>query len=353
VLTLAGVFIIVSNIKVLASVLKVNPSLSGGALAHIGIGMMLIGVMFSSGYSKVVSLNNTGMLISKDLPTEFNRDNLLLFINEPRTMANYEIEYLGERVEPRHVSGYVNKNDIDLTLDPFTVVAKKDIEFQGKKILNAKDTFEINPENTYYEIELRKDGEVSAVLFPRIQINPSMGGFVASPDIKRNVTRDLYTHVSLPMNREEEPEWSETEETRVRIGQQFFVNDYVAVLESVTKIDRIEGIELAAEDVAVQAKIKVTGERESYYSEPIFLIKDRAQVGRLSSEINDLGVKITLLNIHPETNEFSLGLNTRQKDWVIIKAMEKPMINVLWLGTGILMIGFSIAMVRRFREFKK
>ncbi len=353
VLTLAGVFIIISNIKVLASVFKVNPSLSGGALAHIGIGMMLIGVMFSAGYSKVVSLNNTGMLISKELPTEFNRDNLLLFINEPRTMAEYEIEYLGERVEARNVTGYVSKNDIDLTFDPFKVVAKKDIEFQGKKILNAKDTFEINPENTFYEIELRKGGEVAAILYPRIQINPSMGGFIASPDIKRNITRDLYTHVSLPMNREEEPEWSQIEETRVRIGQQFFVNDYVAVLESVTKIDRIEGIELAAEDVAVQAKIKVTGERDSYYAEPIFLIKDRAQVGRLSSEINDLGVKITLLNIHPETNEFSLGLNTRQKDWVIIKAMEKPMINVLWLGTGVLMIGFSMAMVRRFREFKK
>lgn len=353
VLTLAGIFIIVSNVKVLGSVYKVNPSLSGGALAHIGVGMMLIGVMFSAGYSKVVSLNNTGMLISKDLPTEFNRDNLLLFINEPRSMAGYEIEYLGERVEPRNVSGYVNKNDIDLTFDPFKVVAKKDIEFQGKKILNAKDTFEINPENTFYEIELRKGGEVAAILYPRIQINPAMGGFIASPDIKRNATRDLYTHVSLPMNREEEPEWSEMEETRVQIGQQFFVNDYVAVLESVTKIDQIEGLELSAEDVAVQAKIKVTGERDTYYSEPVFLIKDRAQVGRLSSEINDLGVRITLLNIHPEANEFSLGLNTRQKDWVIIKAMEKPMINVLWLGTGILMIGFSIAMVRRFREFKK
>jgi len=353
VLTLAGVYIIVSNIKVLASVFKVNPSLSGGALAHIGVGMMLIGVMFSAGYSKVVSLNNTGMLISKDLPTEFNRDNLLLFINEPRTMAGYEIQYLGERVEPRNVRGFVSKNDIDLTFDPYKVIAKKDIEFQGKKILNAKDTFEINPENTYYEIELKKDGEVAALLYPRVQINPAMGGFIASPDIKRNVTRDLYTHVSLPMNREEEPEWSEMEETRVRIGQQFFVNDYVAVLESVSKIDRIDDYELSAEDVAVQAKIKVTGERDTYYSEPIFLIKDRAQVGRLSSEISDLGIRITLLNIHPETNEFSLGLNTRQKDWVIIKAMEKPMINVLWLGTGILMVGFSLAMVRRFKEFKK
>lgn len=352
-ISLAGVYLIVSNLKVLLAVTKVNTSLSGGALAHIGVGMMLIGVMFSSGYSTVVSLNNTGMLISKDLPTEFNRDNLLLFINEPRTMAGYEIEYRGERVEPRNVAGFVNKNDIDLTLDPFKVVAKKDILFKGKKILNAKDTFEINPENTYYEIELRKNNEVVAVLYPRVQINPSMGGFIASPDIKRNVTRDLYTHVSLPMNREEEPEWSELEEIRTRINQQFFVNDYVAVLEGVTRITEIEGFELSDTDVAVQAKIKVTGERDTYYAEPIFLIRDRTQVGRLPSEVNDLGIRITLLNIHPDSNEFTLGLNTRQKDWVIIKAMEKPLINILWLGTGILMVGFSIALVRRFKEFSK
>jgi len=353
VLTLAGVYLIVSNIKVLLSVAKVNPSLSGGAVAHIGIGMMLIGIMFSAGYSNVVSLNNTGMLISKELPTEFNRDNLLLFINEPRSMAGYDIEYLGERVEPRNAPGYVNKNDIDLTFDPFKVVAKKDIEFKGKKILSAKDTFEINPENTYYEIELRKDGKVAATLFPRVQINPAMGGFVASPDIKRNVSRDLYTHVSLPMNRDEEPEWSEMEEIRIPLNKEFFVNDYVAVLEGVTRIHEIEGFKLSDEDVAVQAKVRVSGERDSYYAEPIFLIKDKAQVGRISSEINDLGVKITLLNIHPETNEFSLGLNTRQKDWVIIKAMEKPLINILWLGTIVLMIGFSMAMVRRFKEHRK
>jgi cytochrome c-type biogenesis protein CcmF len=44
-------------------------------------------------------------------------------------------------------------------------------------------------------------------------------------------------------------------------------------------------------------------------------------------------------------------VETRQKDWVVIKALEKPLINILWLGTGLLMVGFGIAMVRRFREF--
>jgi cytochrome c-type biogenesis protein CcmF len=275
---------------------------------------------------------------------------LLLFVNEPRTMADYELEFLGERIEPRGKSGYIKKSDVELTQSPFKVVAKRDIIFKGKKLFNAKDTFDINPENTYYEIEMRKGDKVAATLFPRVQINPGMGGFVASPDIKKDMTRDIYTHVSLPMNPEEEPEWSKMEEMTIKIGQQFFVNDYVAVLKEVNRIEEIQGLVLDKEDVAVKAIIEMQGERDTYMADPIFLIKGRSQVGRIPSEINDLGVKITLLNIHPETNEFTLGLNTRQKDWVVIKAMEKPYINILWLGTGVLMIGFSMAMVRRFRE---
>ena len=351
-ITLAGVYIIVSSLKVLSSVLKVNPKLSGGAVAHIGIGMVLIGIMFSAGYSTVVSLNNTGLIYIKEMGTEFNRDNLLLFLNEPRTMGGYDIEFLGERMEPRYKSGYVKKGDIEPTADPYKVVAKKEISFQGKKLYNAKDTFEVYPENTFYEIELRRDNKIAASLFPRVQINPSMGGFLASPDIKRNLGSDLYTHVSAPMDANAEVDWGKTEELRVTIGQKFYINDYVAVLEEVKRLDQLAGLELVNDDVAVQARIKVEGERDTYYAEPIFLIKDRAQVGRIASEVNDLGIKVTLLNIHPESSEFSLALNARQKDWVIIKAMEKPYINVLWIGTIVVLIGFTIAMRRRFVEMK-
>ncbi len=59
------------------------------------------------------------------------------------------------------------------------------------------------------------------------------------------------------------------------------------------------------------------------------------------------------MNIHPETNQFTIGFNARQKDWVVIKAIEKPFINILWIGMLVLMAGFGIAMVRRFREFSK
>jgi cytochrome c-type biogenesis protein CcmF len=92
------------------------------------------------------------------------------------------------------------------------------------------------------------------------------------------------------------------------------------------------------------------GEHETFYAEPIFLIRNKNEVGRVPSEVNDLGIRIMLLNIFPQTNEFLLGTNARQKDWVVIKALEKPYINVLWLGTGVLMIGFGIAAWRRIKS---
>jgi cytochrome c-type biogenesis protein CcmF len=349
-LTFAGVYIIVSNVRILWTIARSNPRLSGGAVAHMGVGLMLIGLMFSSGYSKVVSLNTNGLLIRRDMGSEFNKENLLLFINEPQVMADYEIEYLGERLEPRNKNGYINKSDIELTADPFMVIARRDITFQGKLLYTRGDTFAIRPENTFYEIEMRKGDKVAATLFPRTQNNPEMGGFLASPDIKNDLTRDIYTHVAAYIPKEEEPEWSELQEIRTTMGQQFFVNDYVAVLENVVRIDQIGSFILSDEDVAVKATIRVQGERGDYVAEPIFIIRGRKDVGRLPEEINDLAVRLSLLNIHPDTNEFTIGVNTRQKDWVVIKALEKPYINVLWLGTGVLMIGFFMAMVRRFRE---
>ncbi len=350
ILTLAGIFTLVANAKILLSLLKSSPGLSGGAVSHIGIGMMLVGVMFSAGYSKVVSLNNTGMMISKEFSEDFNRDNLLLFVNEPRSMWGYEIEYRGERLEPRYHSGFIRKSDTEQTDDRDKVIAKFDIQV-GKEKYKAKDTIDIHGENTFYEIELRR-GSKAYTLYPRAQINPEMGGLLVSPDIYRTVSADLYTHVSSVMKPSEEEEWSKLEEIRVKLGQEFFANDYVSVLESVDRVFEVEGIELTNEDVAVKARIRIQGEQGEYFAEPLFLIKNK-MVGRIPDDVQDLGLRFALMNIHPEANEFSVGINTRQKDWVVIKALEKPFINVLWIGTLVLMVGFGLAMTRRIREFSK
>jgi cytochrome c-type biogenesis protein CcmF len=350
-LTLAGLFTVVANTKILFSLLKTSPMLSGGAVAHIGMGLMLIGIMFSSGYSRVVSLNNTGMLISKQLSEEFNRENLLMFVNEPRSMAGYEIEYRGERVEPRHKKGYISKNDIEQTSDPFFVIAKRDIYYEGKRIFAAGEKFEIYPENTFYEIEFKKDGKTVFTQMPRVQINERMGGFVASPDVSRALALDLYTHVSAPMTEEAKVDWAKPEEMVVKRNQEFFANDYVARIEDISLITEVGGQKLDSSFMAVKAKIKVSGEHQDYFAEPIILYSSAARGGLISDEIGDLGLKFTVTSIRPESDEIILSIASRQKNWVVIKAMEKPFINILWIGTLLVMTGFSVAMLRRFREF--
>lgn len=349
-LLFAGFFTVISNGKILLNLVKSSPGLSGGAIAHIGMGLMLIGVMYSAGYSKTVSLNNTGMLISRNLTDEYNREHLLLFVNEPRTMAGYKIEYRGERLEPRGKFGYIDPSDVEFTDDPFKVVAKKDIIFKERKLFNAEDTITIYPENTYYELELTDAGGKLHKLFPRVQDNPNMG-LAPSPDIKRDITKDLYAHVDRRSSRED-IEWSAPEETRVRPNQQFFANDYVATVEKVERIFKLKGVELDSSAVAVKAFIRVKGEQREYISQPIFVIHNR-MVGRIPDEIRDLGIQFTLMNIHPETGEFTISFSTRQKDWIVLRALEKPYINVLWLGTVVVMAGFGIAMARRIREFRK
>lgn len=347
ILTLAGTFTIVSNSKILFSLLKKSPMLSGGAIAHMGVGMMLLGILFSSGYSTVVSINNTGLLYSREAGEEFNRDNLLLFLHEPRTMAGYEVEYTGPRLELRS-GGYISKYDVLLTNDPDKVVPQKEVSVNNI-VYKPQDTLQVYGENTFYEIKLRK-GSKEYTLFPRAQVNPDMGGILSSPDIHHTIVSDIYTYTSSIMKPDQEKEWSDMEETRVGINKDFFANDYVSTLSSVTRVTEVPGVVLGEGDVAVKATVLVKGEQGEYVAEPIFLIRNK-MAGRISDEIPQLGILFTLLNIHPDNNEFTIGINTRQKDWVVIKALEKPLINVLWTGTVVLMIGFSIAMVRRFREF--
>ena len=349
----AGIYSIVANGKILFSLLKTSPKLAGGAVAHIGIAMMLVGVLFSSGYSRIISLNNTGMIWNKDFPEEMNTKNLLLFQHETVQMGDYSLNYKGLRKEIDGFPGYVSTSAIEAFGDAYRVVARKDIEWKGKKYFSEGDTLVLdNPENSFFEIEYSKSDGKKFTLYPRFQINESMGMQVYSPDIKRTLTSDLYTHVRTFPDPESETEWGEMEEVTVKVGETFFVNDFVARVQGIERITEIPQVTLGPEDVAIKARIVISGADEDYIVEPIYLIKDR-MIGLIPEEVKDVASKITFLNVHPESNSFTFGINTTQKEWVILEAVVKPYINVLWTGTLIMVLGFAMAIRRRYVEFIK
>lgn len=346
----AGFYSIIANGKIIYQISKNNLALSGGGVAHIGIAMMLIGILTSAGYSRVVTTNVQGTVIHPDFSSEFNLENVLLVLNETKNISGYTLKYKGQRMEAKSIPGYVKKKDLKSTDDPFLVIARNDILIDNELHASAGDTLEIYPENTYYEVEYTSASGKTFTLYPRAQINEDMGGILASPDIHRRITSDLYSHVSSIPDPTSPIQWDEMTEVKVKARQKFFVNDYVSEIVSIERINEVEDVELGPADVAVKAHIKIQGDAEEYELEPVFLIKDRL-VGRIPAVEQDLGIKITFLEVHPEEDEFTLGINTSQKDYVILKAMEKPYINVLWTGTLVLMLGFGIAIYRRYKEF--
>ena len=355
VLLFAGIFSILTNGSILMNIFKGNYKLSGGAVTHIGVAMMLLGILFSSGYSKIVSTNEGGMKLfnEKDLDAKTanaNKEHIALWLNTPTQMDNYTLTYTGVRVEGRELPEYLRPEQVEIIENDFHAVALQDIEQKGKKYYSKGDTLPVFPENKYYEIDFRdKDGRITT-LYPRFQINKKMGNSV-SPDLKRNIGRDLYTYVAQAPDLDQR-EWSKTENYTIAVKDTFFLNDYVAVLDNVARVDTFEGKPLGPNNAAVQATIKVMGKEFIQYEvKPTFVIRD-GMVAMPPVEQNEVGIRAKFTNIDPKTGKFGFAFNTTQRDYVVLKAIEKPMINLLWIGTLVLMLGFIMAIIRRYREFK-
>ncbi|MFD3001088.1 cytochrome c biogenesis protein CcsA [Pontibacter toksunensis] len=349
-LLVAALFAVFANLSIILNLLHRKVALSGGAVSHIGIALMLIGILFSSGYSNIISQNTSGMVYSREFPDDINRDNVLLWRNTPVEMDKYTVSYHGQYQEVKGVPEYVNRELLFPTADEYKAIARGDIKVGDKVYFKTGDTLDLeSPENTYYQVQYKeRDGEKEFTLYPRAQVNPNMG-LLASPDIKHFIDKDLYSHVSSVPDPNEEKDWGELQEFDVAAGDTIILNDYVAVFNGIERIEKVPGVELAQGDVAVQADMKIMGERKNYHAHPVLMIKDQ-MMGRLPEEIADLGLRITFLNIDTENNRFKIGVNATQKDYIILKAMEKPFVNILWIGTIVMSIGFVMAIVRRNKE---
>jgi cytochrome c-type biogenesis protein CcmF len=349
IIVLAGMFTIVANAVILAKLLKKSTfKLTGGSLAHIGLGMILIGIMFSSGYSDVISMNMSGLTYSNSWEDEMNKEHVLLWINKPTQMKDYTVVYRGRQKKVVGVPEYVPAKLLESTGNVNEALALADYKDYFKKgdVVNL-----VLEENDYFKIDYLQNETLKFSLSPMSQFNEGMGGLISSPDSKIYLNRDLYTYVAA-MNDYADPDWKEDENYEVSPGEQFHIADFVTYFDGAEVLKEIDGYTLQEGDVAVKAKLRVLDYDVEKLLEPTFIIRNN-QVGKLPVIDTELGLKISLENILPEQNKFVFKVNQYQKDYVVMKAIVKPYINVLWIGTIIMLIGFTVAIFRRFDEFAK
>lgn len=354
-LVAAALYSVLANLIVLVQLLIKSPKLSGGAITHIGIATMLVGILFSSGYSKVISINMEGKVYSTEFSDEVNTENLLLFRDEAVKMKGYDLVYKGPRIEAKGFPKLVNKDSIYPTEDQYKVITRRALMHKGKTYFKSGDTIEVNPENTFYEITYQKENKEAFTLFPRLQENPQMGT-VVSPDIQRFWNADFYSHLTVIPPKEEEREWTKPQVHRLKQKDTFFVDDQICVLEEIESIHHVPGVEMKAGDLAIRAHIRIYGKGgKMHFVHPAFilLVSQDNRMGNIPETLESQGLRFSLVHIEPETGTFIIESSAAQRDYVIIKVMEKPFINILWIGTLVVVMGMSIAIYRRADEFLK
>jgi len=318
-LLFTAVFAVTANLDYLLRILKGKIKKGGSSIAHIGFGLIMLGALISTGTSDVISQNTSGIDITK-LGDDFsNNDNIMLTKGDTLKMGEYYVTYSGKYKEGINI--YFN------------------IDYLTK-----------GPNGEYNK---------AFSLKPLVQLNKEMGN-VAEPDTRHFLTEDIYTHITyadLELVAEDivknKNEYNDPKDFSMGVGDSIFSSNSIIILESLdVNLDKSE-YGLNEGDIIVSAKIKAIDMKgEIAYAEPIYTI-----VGRLVKPIEDsipkLGLKFSFNEITPETGEVNIALSEKpsnKKEFVIMKAIVFPYINVLWTGAILLIIGTMLAITQRIKS---
>lgn len=315
VLLFATLFCIAANTSYFISVLKGKIKLSGASVAHVGFGLILLGALISMSKQEIISRNTSGVDLEKlgeDFP---NVENIMLVKNDTLSMGGWFVTYNGRK-----------KEGVNLLYE---------IDYL------KKDT------NGNYEKEF--------TLYPRIQLNPRMGN-VAEPATKHYFGKDVYTHITyaeLDEEKEKNPdEYKKAKTVTLAPGDTIFGSSSIIVFEGLDKHIEREKYNLREKDIAVAAQLRVTDVRNnSFLARPVYSIQEVYAVP-FPEEVSEMGLKFIVTKLLPESGKIELEVyekNSNLKEFIILKAIVFPGINILWAGCIIMVIGTALAIRHRLR----
>ncbi len=309
---LTSVYAAVGNLFYLVFVLKGRISASAASITHFGFGVFLVGVLISQGKKEVISLNQSGVDFGSSFKENEKVENILLLKDSTSRMGGYLVTYKGmktEGVDNFYIVDYLRKNDKGETTENFQ-------------------------------------------LLPNAQINPKMG-LVANPDTKHYLTKDVFTHVSSVPNNETLRDTTRVYE--LAQGDTFFNLSSYTIFKTANPSPKLpDGFDAAGKIVVGAVLETKTLEGNSFSSEPVFIIDTKSgnQISSLPSKLENLGLTFDVARINPETKKFSITVREEEKpiDFIIMKAIVFPYINLVWLGGILTFLGTLFGAMKRWRE---
>jgi cytochrome c-type biogenesis protein CcmF len=304
-------FSAIANGWYFVGILKGKARVSGASISHLGFAMLLMGILLSGGQQRVISLNNSGKGFS-GFTDEESRENILLVQNRPTPMANYLVTYLNDSV-----SGH-NKY-FKLLFERLDASGKVDERFE---------------------------------LFPNMQ-KSEMTGDVPNPDTRHYLGKDIYTHVTAVSIDDENAEPIVSDHT-ITMGDTVALDGCYMILTGFNSEPLNERYVAKPDDIAVGAKVLFKTLDKTYAAEPVYVIRDHRVGLDVMDEVKELDIQIRLTSVHPKSNSFTFQISqtpTSEK-FITLRAIVFPQINLLWLGSIVMVIGIFLSMQNRRKQVR-
>ncbi|WP_372638212.1 heme lyase CcmF/NrfE family subunit [Fodinibius sp.] len=352
-------FALIGNAIIMIRLIRKNPMLIGGALSHFGFGVLLLGILASSAYNNHLLDDATrqynAAIKSGNVTDEqgFRKtqtvDFLELKLNEPKVVnGKYRVTYEGYTLKDQARPG---QQEYRIKFEP--------ADGEGKQ-------FTLNPQ-----------------VYPMLASSSAQNiEWSVDPDVRTGLLSDIYLYVSGSSYVQQK-----NEEAEEQAQQRRQVEPAAAGLQDSSKIHKIEigqgeTVSVGPFDftlkeysqesdeelqdstvIAVRANIEVTqrGSDSSNSVYPLFSIYQKDGKNWSYAPPTDIpghNGTVQFSSVDPSTGKVELTIRGVDKEvreqWVLLVAEEKPFISVVWLGTFLLMGGFSISIFRHWgRERKK
>jgi cytochrome c-type biogenesis protein CcmF len=310
-LLFASVFTVLGNASLLKPLFKGKLQLVGSSVAHIGFGVLLIGVLVSSANKQVISINQSGMQLNPEFDAQANMEHVYLEKRKALRMGDYEIEYRADSTE------WVNNF--------YQVHYKK-----------------INPKTN--EVEYEFD------LYPNAQINPKMG-LVANPDTKHYLSHDVFTYVSSVPKEKGESKFVNEKKFKVALGDTLITNNGYAILKAINSNVKEGKIDMENMQLLIAAEMEVHTLNDVYQISPMYGIQNNS-VAQFESILDEANLRFKFTNVNPQNGNITIEVAEKDTsgEFIIMKAIMFPWINLVWGGTIIMVIGFILAIVKRLQD---
>jgi len=292
----------------------------GSIVTHIGFAVFVLGVLLAFSNSRVITNVSQGIVLGNSSPQQ--EGSVLLFRDKPVKLSEYSVVY-------------------------------------SNRIAKGSETL--------YQIDFYRDADKKNklfTLFPTIKQNEKMGD-VFNPATRNFIEKDVYTYIShaelLGADNESEGNngtdaksdissgvmnplnYNLVSKQNIGIKQKLIIGSYSITLDSIW----LDIKDKAYKDVDIMARLNVVDSSSISHKVVCVFIKRGDQYFNKDGFIKPMGLALRFEMTSDKTNNIEFGIYKQKSDFIVLKAIIFPWMNVLWLGALIMLTGLILSLYKR------